>query len=189
MDALEQQILDGILEKAEIEEDQLQNFTVDTLLFKSDGGENNLELDSLDALELIALLYETWEIEAMPEDLFLFGMIPEFVGRFPIFTALTSLDENQLVRLLTEPKNALVKQYSKLLSLSGVQLNIQPTALKAMAQKAVERGTGARALRAIFEEIMLDVMFDAPSMKNVESVTITKEVITKGKKPTIGLKD
>ncbi len=127
--------------------------------------------------------------QAMPEDLFLFGMIPEFVGRFPIFTALTSLDENQLVRLLTEPKNALVKQYSKLLSLSGVQLNIQPTALKAMAQKAVERGTGARALRAIFEEIMLDVMFDAPSMKNVESVTITKEVITKGKKPTIGLKD
>ncbi len=69
MDALEQQILDGILEKAEIEEDQLQNFTVDTLLFKSDGGENNLELDSLDALELIALLYETWEIEVMPEDL------------------------------------------------------------------------------------------------------------------------
>ena len=127
--------------------------------------------------------------QAMPEDLFLFGMIPEFVGRFPIFTALTSLDENQLVRLLTEPKNALVKQYSKLLSLSGVQLNIQPTALKAMAQKAVERGTGARALRAIFEEIMLDVMFDVPSMKNVESVTITKEVITKGKKPTIGLKD
>ena len=126
--------------------------------------------------------------QAMPEDFFSFGMIPEFVGRFPIFTALTTLDEDQLVRLLTEPRNALVKQYTKLLALSGAVLNIQPGALKAMAKKAIERGTGARALRAIFEDLMLDVMFDIPSMKDVESVTITKDVVAKGKKPVIATK-
>ncbi len=119
---------------------------------------------------------------AMPEDLFSFGMIPELVGRLPIFCSLTKLDEEKLVRLLTEPRNALVKQYAKLLAMYGVKLNITPDALKAMAREAMERGTGARALRSIFENIMLDVMYQVPGMKDAQSVTITQETVT-DKKP------
>ena len=120
--------------------------------------------------------------QAMPEDLFSFGMIPEFVGRLPIFCPLSKLDENQLVRLLTEPKNALVKQYSKLLAMYGAKLDVQPDALKAMAAEAMKRGTGARALRSIFETLMLDVMYKVPSMKNADTVTITRATVT-GNKP------
>mgnify|MGYP003195834961 FL=1 len=116
--------------------------------------------------------------QAMPEDLFSFGMIPELVGRLPIFCPLSKLDENQLVRLLTEPKNALVKQYSKLLAMYGAKLDVHPDALKAMAAEAMERGTGARALRAIFENLMLDIMYKVPSMKNADSVTITRKTVT-----------
>ena len=116
--------------------------------------------------------------QAMPEDLFSFGMIPEFVGRLPIFCPLSKLDENQLVRLLTEPKNALVKQYSKLLAMYGAKLDVQPDALKAMAAEAMKRGTGARALRSIFETLMYKV----PSMKNADTVTITRATVT-GNKP------
>ena len=112
--------------------------------------------------------------QAMPEDLFSFGMIPEFVGRLPIFCPLSKLDESQLVRLLTEPKNALVKQYSKLLAMYGAKLDVLPDALKAMAAEAMKRGTGARALRSIFETLMLDVMYTVPSMKNADTVTITR---------------
>ena len=120
--------------------------------------------------------------QAMPEDLFSFGMIPEFVGRLPIFCPLSKLDESQLVRLLTEPKNALVKQYSKLLAMYGAKLDVLPDALKAMAAEAMKRGTGARALRSIFETLMLDVMYTVPSMKNADTVTITRETVT-GNKP------
>ena len=120
--------------------------------------------------------------QAMPEDLFSFGMIPEFVGRLPIFCPLSKLDESQLVRLLTEPKNALVKQYSKLLAMYGAKLDVLPNALKAMAAEAMKRGTGARALRSIFETLMLDVMYKVPSMKNADTVTITRETVT-GNKP------
>ena len=120
--------------------------------------------------------------QAMPEDLFSFGMIPEFVGRLPIFCPLSKLDESQLVRLLTEPKNALVKQYSKLLAMYGAKLDVLPDALKAMAAEAMKRGTGARALRSIFETLMLDVMYKVPSMKNADTVTITRETVT-GNKP------
>ena len=120
--------------------------------------------------------------QAMPEDLFSFGMIPELVGRLPIFCPLSKLDEGQLVRLLTEPKNALVKQYSKLLAMYGAKLDVQPDALKAMAAEAMKRGTGARALRSIFETLMLDVMYKVPSMEDADSVTITRETVT-DKKP------
>ena len=123
--------------------------------------------------------------KAMPEDFFLFGMIPELMGRLPIFAPLTTLTEDQLVELLTQPKNALVKQYSKLLAMSGVQLTVEPKALKAMAKQAIERGTGARALRSIFERIMLDIMYQAPSDKSITGVTITESVVLGKGKPKI----
>lgn len=115
--------------------------------------------------------------KAMPEDFFMFGMIPEMMGRLPIFAPLTTLTEEQLVQLLTEPKNALVKQYNKLLNMSGVELHVREEALRAMARQAIERGTGARALRGIFERIMLDIMYDVPSDKSITSVTVTEECV------------
>lgn len=123
--------------------------------------------------------------KAMPEDFFTFGMIPELMGRLPIFSPLTTLTEDQLVKLLTEPKNALVKQYSKLLGMSGVKLHIQEDALRAMAKQAIEHGTGARALRGIFERLMLDVMYKAPSDKTISSVTITEDVVLGKGEPLI----
>ncbi|MEG2810398.1 MAG: ATP-dependent Clp protease ATP-binding subunit ClpX, partial [Akkermansia sp.] len=124
--------------------------------------------------------------QALPEDFFSFGMIPELVGRLPIFSALTTLDEAQLIELLTKPKNALVKQYRKLLALSEVKLVVNQDALSAMAKKAIDRGTGARALRSIFEHLMLDIMFDIPSMDDVHTVTIDAEVVNGAKTPIIG---
>ncbi|MEG0142689.1 MAG: ATP-dependent Clp protease ATP-binding subunit ClpX [Akkermansia sp.] len=124
--------------------------------------------------------------QALPEDFFSFGMIPELVGRLPIFSALTTLDEAQLIELLTKPKNALVKQYRKLLALSEVKLVVNQDALSAMAKKAIDRGTGARALRSIFEHLMLDIMFDIPSMDDVRTVTIDAEVVSGAKAPIIG---
>ncbi len=115
--------------------------------------------------------------KAMPEDFFLFGMIPELMGRLPIFAPLTTLTEDQLVKLLTEPKNALVKQYTKLLSMNNVKLEVEEAALRAMARQAIERGTGARALRGIFERIMLDVMYEVPGDKSITVVTITEDSI------------
>ncbi len=123
--------------------------------------------------------------KAMPEDFFMFGMIPELMGRLPIFAPLTTLTEEQLVNLLTEPKNALVKQYSKLMSMSGIKLKVEEKALHAMAKQAIERGTGARALRGMFERIMLDVMYEAPSDKSIDKVTITEEVVLGKGKPRI----
>jgi ATP-dependent Clp protease ATP-binding subunit ClpX len=113
-----------------------------------------------------------------PEDLLHFGLIPEFIGRIPIISSLRKLTEEELINILTEPKNALIKQYAKQLSLNNVKLNITRDGLKALAEEAIERGTGARALRSILERIMLDVMFDLPSRNDVESVTINRQVVT-----------
>ncbi len=123
-------------------------------------------------------------MKAQPEDLLHFGLIPEFVGRLPVLTALRKLTKDELVTILTGPKNSLVKQYSKLLALSGVKLKITKDGLEAMAEEAVKRGTGARALRSIFERIMLDVLFEIPSRKDIESVTLNRAAI-EGTKPPV----
>ena len=123
--------------------------------------------------------------KAMPEDFFMFGMIPELMGRLPIFTPLTTLTEDQLMHLLTEPKNALVKQYTKLMAMNNAQLKVEEDALRAMAKQAIERGTGARALRGIFENLMLDVMYKVPSDKTIETVTITEDVVLGKSEPRI----
>lgn len=121
----------------------------------------------------------------IPEDLLKFGLIPEFIGRLPVMAALDKLTNDDLVRILTEPKNALVKQYQKLLSLDDTKLEFEPKALKAIAAKAIERNTGARGLRSIIEEIMMDVMFDVPSDESIEKVIITKMAAEGTGKPTI----
>ena len=119
-----------------------------------------------------------------PEDLVKFGMIPEFVGRLPLISSLHSLNEEALRNILTEPKNAIIKQYKKLFRMEGVDLVFEEPAIKAVVQKAVERGTGARALRSIIEEVMLDIMYSLPEKPNVSLCTITKDVIVKKKEPT-----
>ncbi|MDA8235452.1 MAG: ATP-dependent Clp protease ATP-binding subunit ClpX [Clostridia bacterium] len=121
----------------------------------------------------------------LPEDLLKFGLIPEFVGRLPIIVTLEALDQEALVRILTEPKNALVKQYQKLFELDGVDLEFQEGALKAIATEAMKRNTGARGLRAIIEDIMLEVMYDVPSKDNISKVVITEEVIQKKEQPLV----
>jgi len=118
-----------------------------------------------------------------PEDLVKYGMIPEFVGRVPLVSALHSLGEDALLSILTGPKNAIVKQYKKLFRMEGVELVFEENALKAVVQKAIERGTGARALRSIIEEVFLDIMYALPEKRNVASCTITKDVIVKKKEP------
>ncbi len=123
--------------------------------------------------------------KAMPEDFFMFGMIPELMGRLPIFTPLTTLTEDQLMHLLTEPKNALVKQYTKLMAMNNARLRVEDDALRAMARQAIERGTGARALRGIFENLMLDVMYKVPSDKTIDTVTITEDVVLGKAEPKI----
>ena len=123
--------------------------------------------------------------DVQPHDLLKFGIIPELVGRLPVLTTLDSLDEDALVRILTEPKNALVKQYEKLLEYDGVELCFEPEALREVARKAVERGIGARGLRAILEDTMTELMFNIPSDPTVTKVTITRDCITKEGKPII----
>jgi ATP-dependent Clp protease ATP-binding subunit ClpX len=118
-----------------------------------------------------------------PEDLMKFGMIPEFVGRVPLISALHSLSEDALRNILTEPKNAILKQYRKLFRMEGVDLEFEEAAQRAVVQKAVERGTGARALRSILEETMLDIMYHLPEKTNVTSCTVTRDVITRRKEP------
>ena len=120
-----------------------------------------------------------------PQDLVQFGLIPEFVGRIPIITHVDELDEPDLIRILTEPKNALVRQYQKLFELDNVHLRFTPNALKAIAHKAIERKTGARGLRNVMERIMLDIMFRLPSMPNVKECLINQAVIDKGKEPVL----
>jgi len=121
----------------------------------------------------------------LPEDLLHFGLIPEFIGRLPVISSLRKLSEEELVSILTEPKNALCKQYAKQLSMNNVKLNVTRDALKAFAEEAIKRGTGARALRSIFERIMLDIMYEIPSRSDVEMVTITRQAVTGEKPPTI----
>lgn len=122
--------------------------------------------------------------EAEPEDLLGFGLIPEFVGRLPVVTALEQLTEDELVTILTEPKNAMIKQYAKLMSMEDVELNITKDGLRALAERALSKGTGARALRSMMEKIMLDVMYDVPSRDDVAEVTINRAVV-EGKKPPL----
>ncbi|MCP5536288.1 MAG: ATP-dependent Clp protease ATP-binding subunit ClpX [Akkermansiaceae bacterium] len=122
--------------------------------------------------------------KAEPEDLLHFGLIPEFIGRLPIISSLRELTTDELIEVLTQPKNALIKQYSKLLAMNGVKLKVTKDGLAALAEEAVLRGTGARALRSIFEKIMLDVMYEVPGRDDVESVSITRAVV-EGKKPPI----
>jgi ATP-dependent Clp protease ATP-binding subunit ClpX len=123
-----------------------------------------------------------------PEDLLKFGMIPEFVGRLPVVTALEELDETALVEILTRPRNALVKQYRKLLEMDGVSLKFTEGSLKAIARAAVKNKAGARGLRAIVEGAMLDIMYDVPSRRNVQEIVISEEVIEKGEQPLVVLR-
>jgi len=123
--------------------------------------------------------------EAMPEDLLKFGLIPEFIGRLPVMTSVTALDRDGMIKVLTEPKNALVRQYQRLFELDGVNLEFDDDALEAIADQALERGTGARGLRAIMEEVLLNVMYDVPSRDDVAAVVITREVVEQNVLPTI----
>jgi ATP-dependent Clp protease ATP-binding subunit ClpX len=120
-----------------------------------------------------------------PEDLLKFGLIPEFVGRLPVIATLEDLDEAALVSILTEPKNALVKQYQRLFEIEGVDLSFTDDALKAIAKRAIARKTGARGLRSIMEDILLDTMFELPSLRGVEEVVVNEEAVTAGVKPLL----
>jgi ATP-dependent Clp protease ATP-binding subunit ClpX len=123
--------------------------------------------------------------DVMPEDLLKFGMIPEFVGRLPVITNVHSLDREALIRILTEPRNALIRQYRRLFELDGVELEFRDDALEAIADLAILRGTGARGLRAILEEVLLSVMYDVPSRKDVAQVHITGDVVREHVNPTL----
>jgi len=120
-----------------------------------------------------------------PEDLIKFGLIPEFVGRLPVVATLTELDEIALIQILIEPKNALIKQYQKLFEMEGVELEIRPTALNAVARRAIERRTGARGLRSILEGVLLDTMYDLPSLDNVSKVVIDENSVGGDAKPIL----
>ena len=121
-----------------------------------------------------------------PQDLLKFGIIPEFIGRLPIIVNLETLDEEALKMILTQPKNALVKQYKKLFELDGIALEITEDALDAVAKRAIERKTGARGLRAIMEETISDIMYEIPSKEGVKAVTVTAETVeTRGEKYNI----
>jgi ATP-dependent Clp protease ATP-binding subunit ClpX len=123
--------------------------------------------------------------EVEPEDLIKFGLIPELVGRMPVVAALAELTEDALVQILTEPKNALVKQYTKLLSMEGADLEIRPNALKAIARKALARKTGARGLRSILEQSLIDTMYELPNVANVEKVVVDESTIEENKPPLL----
>ena len=123
--------------------------------------------------------------QLLPQDLLKFGLIPEFVGRLPIIATLRELDKEALVRIVTEPKNALVKQYKKLLELDDVVLEFEPEALNVIVDKAIERNTGARGLRSIIEDIMRDIMFEVPSNPKIEKCVITKETVESGEAPKL----
>jgi ATP-dependent Clp protease ATP-binding subunit ClpX len=123
--------------------------------------------------------------QVRPEDLVKFGLIPEFIGRLPLIANVNKLDQDALVQILTEPRNALVRQYQKLFELDGVELEFTPDAVSAIADKAMERGTGARGLRAIIEEVLLNVMYDVPSREDVAKVVVTGEVVSDNVNPTL----
>ncbi|MGM0844041.1 MAG: ATP-dependent protease ATP-binding subunit ClpX [Bacillota bacterium] len=127
--------------------------------------------------------------KVVPEDLLKFGLIPEFIGRLPVISSLTPLDEDALVEILTQPKNALVKQYQKMLELDQVELEFEEDALREIANKAIERKTGARGLRSIIETIMLEVMFDLPSREDIKKCIITPGTVTDNESPKLLLED
>ncbi|WP_297914051.1 ATP-dependent Clp protease ATP-binding subunit ClpX [Thiomonas sp.] len=133
-------------------------------------------------------LSETFE-QIEPEDLIKFGLIPELVGRLPVAATLSELDEEALVRILTEPRNALVKQYQKLFEMDGVKLEFRGSALAAVARKALQRRTGARGLRSIVEQALLEIMFEIPNMKGVTAVTVDENTIASGAKPLLTFED
>ncbi|MEX1114215.1 MAG: ATP-dependent Clp protease ATP-binding subunit ClpX [Akkermansiaceae bacterium] len=145
-----------------------------TLGFHADSSKDNLDDPTINVLEKV-----------QPEDLLHFGLIPEFIGRIPVISSLRKLTEDELMSILTEPKNALVKQYGKQLAMNGVKLRVTRDALRALAEEAVRRGTGARALRSIFEKMMLVVMFDIPSRDDIDAVTINRQVVTGERQPVI----
>ena len=123
--------------------------------------------------------------DVKPQDLTKFGLIPEFVGRLPIVVNLEPLDENALVKILTEPKNAIIKQYQKLVGFDGVKLTVEEDAVREIAQTAIRLKTGARGLRTIIESVMTEVMYDIPSQENIEEVVVTKECLTEGASPKL----
>jgi ATP-dependent Clp protease ATP-binding subunit ClpX len=127
----------------------------------------------------------SWMKDAVPHDLVKYGLIPELVGRLPVIAALDGLDEDALVRILTEPKNSLMSQYRKLFQLDKVELEFQPAALRAVAKKTIERKTGARGLRSILESILTQLMYNVPSDYTVEKVIITEDTVNNGAKPKI----
>ena len=127
--------------------------------------------------------------DVMPEDLLKFGMIPEFVGRLPVITSVHNLDREALIQILTEPRNALVKQYRRLFELDNVELEFTDDALEAIADQAILRGTGARGLRAILEEVLLSVMYEVPSPQDVARVVITRESVLEHVYPTLVPRD
>lgn len=120
-----------------------------------------------------------------PEDLIKYGLIPEFVGRLPVVATLEELDENALISILLQPKNALTKQYRKLFDMEGVELDFHEDALRSVARKAMQRKTGARGLRTILENVLLDTMYDLPSLRNVQKVVVDENVIEGNAKPYI----
>ncbi|MBW7476190.1 ATP-dependent protease ATP-binding subunit ClpX [Paenibacillus oenotherae] len=141
------------------------------------GGDNTKDLKAGEYLSMV-----------LPEDLLKFGLIPEFVGRLPVISTLEPLDEPALVRILSEPKNALMKQYQKLLEMDNVKLEFEPAALDAIAKEAIKRNTGARGLRAIIEGIMLDVMYEVPSRDDVNTCLITEKVVQERIMPELSAK-
>ena len=124
-------------------------------------------------------------LETEPEDLIKFGLIPELVGRLPVVATLSELNEEALIKILLEPKNALIKQYAKLLQMEGAELEIRPAALQAIARRAIERKTGARGLRSLLEHALMEVMFELPSLQNVAKVVVDENTITNGAKPLL----
>ena len=124
-------------------------------------------------------------LDVEPEDLMRYGLIPEFIGRLPVLATLGDLDQSALVEILTKPKNALLKQYKRLFDIEGVTLDFSKDALKAISQRALDRKTGARGLRSIMEDILLDTMFDLPGQNDIQKIVIGKEVITRGSKPML----
>ena len=145
-----------------------------------------VQLDTTNVLFIVAGAFAGIEeiyAKILPEDLLKFGLIPEFIGRLPVLTSVTNLDREDLTRILIEPKNALVKQYQKMFALDEVELDFEQLALEAIADRALERGTGARGLRAIMEEILQPVMFEVPSRDDVVKIVITEAVVTEGREP------
>ena len=141
------------------------------------GFNSEVELNHVEEKDLLS--------KVEPEDLLKFGLIPEFIGRLPVIVTLDELDEQALIRIMKEPKNALIKQYKKLFDLDGVDLEIDDGAIEEIAKRAIARKTGARGLRSIFEKAMMDTMFEIPSRADVKKCRITRETIAENREPEI----